>query len=765
MNRVSKFTSVAIGCLLIFALATPAWAANQRAVSFGTTLPSTCFPGDLFFKTNAAAGTNIYACVTSNTWVVQGLVTLSGDVTGQPSATTVTQIQGHAVATTAPAAGQTLTWNSSTNSWAPQTPSSGGGSTTLGGDVVGPAATNTVTQIQGHPVISTTPTVGQTLVWSGTTWQPQTPSSGGGSTTLGGDVVGPSGTNTVTQIQGHPVISTTPTVGQTLVWSGTTWQPQTPSSGGGSTTLGGDVVGAAGANTVTQIQGHPVVSTTPTAGQALVWNGTTANWGPQTLSTGGGSGTGASMASQLGDLIVTLTSGAVLTIGPNCSFTTPCNVRFGALTYSLTTPVTATISSGTGNAYFYVASSGILTAGNSMVVSCSGTCTAPTGVTSFPTDSIPLFLWHATNGVWDPSGSDQRAFLSTKDILPGTGLTSLDSSGFTTLSVDPSVVPVLSTLPTSGQVPEWNGSAWVPATPTGGSGGSGPAIAATYVPVGNGVSIAASGCQITGTGSIALTCPGSVAAGALGLKGQTSGNTVTETTDPNTAVYTLTHPRLAPTAAGQVRKITAVSAGVTTEAWDTPVFLDTAPANGQTLVWNSSTSQWVPTTLSGGGGGTSVTEHLGSPIGSCPNGANGMNWSSTSYQGLLCVGGYRPLVKLGNGGSDNILYSFIYPANVTTIQVSLAFHSDGAGTATFTAGMYCYASGGSSTTNPVPATVATQSISATGNLVYGSVTAVPQNGCTAGELAAIVVDRTDTSAGVGIIYVASADIFLTRTLP
>src|SRR5437870_10231478 len=125
MNRVSTFTSVAIGCLLTFALAGPAWAANQRAVSFGTTLPATCFTGDLFFKTNAPAGSNIYACVASNTWVIQALSTLGGDITGQPSSATVTQIQGHAVAATAPQSGQSLTWNSSTNRWEPQTASSG----------------------------------------------------------------------------------------------------------------------------------------------------------------------------------------------------------------------------------------------------------------------------------------------------------------------------------------------------------------------------------------------------------------------------------------------------------------------------------------------------------------------------------------------------------------------------------------------------------------------------------------------------------------
>jgi len=836
MNRVSTFTSVAIGGLLIFALAGPAWAANQRAVSFGTTLPVTCFTGDLFFRTNAPAGSNIYACVAANTWVIQALATLGGDISGQPSSATVTQIQGHAVAPTAPQSGQSLMWNSSTNSWQPQTgsttlggdvtgpsgtntvtqiqgravaptapqsgqaltwssstnswqpqtgsttlggdvtgaagtnsvtqiqghavaptaPQSGQslmwnsstnswqpqtGSTTLGGDVTGPSGTNTVTQIQGHAVAPTAPQSGQSLVWNSSTnsWQPQTVSGGSGSTTLGGDVTGPSGANTVTQIQGRAVAPTAPLGGQALTWNSSTnsWQPQTGSTtlggdvvgaagtntvtqiqghavaptapqggqsltwnnstnrwepqtvSGGSTTLGGDVVGAAGANTVTQIQGHAVVSTIPTAGQALVWNGTTTRWEPQTLSTGGsgtgvvslpvelgmcntfgnavqsgsysvtgtwanqcnpigalggqpqyllnsgantdtlgywytlpsgvsgitahvrgfpasstansltytassgcisnggvfnggtqaagtpvsvsstvgnqradfdltvpltgcnpgamiyvqitrsgtyagnyfwqdltmdvtgtgggsggsgggaissvfgrtgavvaanndygfsqisgtlalgqiaqgsassgqcmvwnastwtpgscgssggggGGGGGASMASQLGDLTVTSTSGAVLTIGPNCSVATPCNVRFGAQTYSLTTPVTATISGGTGNAYFYVASSGTLTVGHSMVVSCSGTCTAPPGITSFPTDSVPLFLWHATNGVWDASGSDQRAFLSSKNLLPGTGLMSTELSGQTTLGADPSVISLRASVP------------------------------------------------------------------------------------------------------------------------------------------------------------------------------------------------------------------------------------------------------------------------------------------------------------------------------
>src|ERR1041385_1632169 len=108
MNRISTFSLVAIGCLLMIGLAGKAWAANQRAVSFGTALPATCYTGDLFFKTNAAAGSNVYACVSTNTWVVQGAATLGGDLTGQAASATVTQIQGRPVSSTAPASGQAL---------------------------------------------------------------------------------------------------------------------------------------------------------------------------------------------------------------------------------------------------------------------------------------------------------------------------------------------------------------------------------------------------------------------------------------------------------------------------------------------------------------------------------------------------------------------------------------------------------------------------------------------------------------------------------
>jgi hypothetical protein len=149
----------------------------------------------------------------------------------------------------------------------------------------------------------------------------------------------------------------------------------------------------------------------------------------------------ASMASQLGDFAVTLTNSTTLAIGANCSFTKPCQVRFGALVYSFGTGATATISAGSGLALVYVSSAGVLTVGSNVTASCSSGCTALSGVTAFPADAIPVFTWSATNGTWDTSGgADQRAFLSSKSVTAGTGITTTEISGKTQLSADTTVI-------------------------------------------------------------------------------------------------------------------------------------------------------------------------------------------------------------------------------------------------------------------------------------------------------------------------------------
>jgi hypothetical protein len=149
----------------------------------------------------------------------------------------------------------------------------------------------------------------------------------------------------------------------------------------------------------------------------------------------------ASMASQLGDFAVTRTSATTLAIGANCSTSTPCVVRFGSLVYSFGSGATTTISAGSGLALMYISSAGALTVGSNVTASCSSGCTAVSGVTAFPIDAIPLFTWSATSGTWDASGGvDQRAFLSSKSVTAGTGITTTEISGKTQLSADTSVI-------------------------------------------------------------------------------------------------------------------------------------------------------------------------------------------------------------------------------------------------------------------------------------------------------------------------------------
>ena len=96
---------------------------------------------------------------------------------------------------------------------------------------------------------------------------------------------------------------------------------------------------------------------------------------------------------------------------------TPCNVRFGNAVYSIISGATASVTAGTGVVYVFVASSGRVTVGHSLTLSCSSTCTAQSGVTSFPADSIPLFTWSVTSGTRDlTGGSDQRAFTNAKVV-------------------------------------------------------------------------------------------------------------------------------------------------------------------------------------------------------------------------------------------------------------------------------------------------------------------------------------------------------------
>jgi hypothetical protein len=87
----------------------------------GAVLPAVCVVDQAFFQTNAPAGLNLYGCTAVNSWTLLSAGILLGDVTGTPSVNTVTKIQGRAISAAAPTSGESLVWNSTTNSWTPQT--------------------------------------------------------------------------------------------------------------------------------------------------------------------------------------------------------------------------------------------------------------------------------------------------------------------------------------------------------------------------------------------------------------------------------------------------------------------------------------------------------------------------------------------------------------------------------------------------------------------------------------------------------------------
>lgn len=181
---------------------------------------------------------------------------------------------------------------------------------------------------------------------------------------------------------------------------------------------------------------------TSAAAGSNVYGCTASNvWSLEGGGTGGSGGSGATLASQLGDFVVTRTSSTTLSIGPGCSAATPCNIRFGTQVYTFSTGGTVTISGGTGTAYIYLSGTGVLTVGHNLTVTCSSGCTAQSGVTGFPLNSIPLFTWTATSGTWNTSGgADQRAFLSTALLGSGAGIQLTQTPGQNTIATDPTVV-------------------------------------------------------------------------------------------------------------------------------------------------------------------------------------------------------------------------------------------------------------------------------------------------------------------------------------
>lgn len=148
---------------------------------------------------------------------------------------------------------------------------------------------------------------------------------------------------------------------------------------------------------------------------------------------GGGSGGGAMVPG-----ISVSAAGAVMTIGSTCSTSAPCNIRVGSTVFAFLGPANATLATGSsGTAFVYVDSAGNLSVGNnfSTNLTCASGCVAVNPISAFPADSVPLWTWTVSAGVWNSSGgTDQRAFLSSKVVACGANLQCANSGTVLTIS-------------------------------------------------------------------------------------------------------------------------------------------------------------------------------------------------------------------------------------------------------------------------------------------------------------------------------------------
>jgi hypothetical protein len=412
-------------------------ATATKPVKTGGSLPVTCSVGEVFFNTAATAGANVYGCTAPNTWSAESALIsvpnygksfiatatvniLGGEhlmntsnlvVTCYDQGTPARRIEPDSVTV------DSLTFDVAITFAQPQA----GRCIVNGNAVNGVAAGGAVATVFGRT---------------------------GGVTPQAGDYSFPQIAGTVVDGQIAPGIDSRKIGGGSVsnaaygyianLQSDAQAQLDGKSQLGHSHIGGGDLGGDITAATVKGLQGRSVATVTPSDKQALMWNQTAGVWQPQTLPV-----SGAQFTQQLLDLKVSLDSTqTILTIGGNCSTQTPCGVRFGTTTYSIVAPATASVAAGSsGQAFVYVGTDGSIVVGHNMTVTCSG-CTALSGVSAFPPNVLPLSRWTASNGLWDLSGgTDLRAFLSTRNVTSGSGLTALDTGSQVILSVDSSVVP------------------------------------------------------------------------------------------------------------------------------------------------------------------------------------------------------------------------------------------------------------------------------------------------------------------------------------
>lgn len=391
-------------------------------------------------------------------------------------------------------------------------------------------------QINGNGAIN-----GQIIVWNGTKWVPSNLSN------LSGDNWGNQSVQTGTTLTGNGTTASKlnlaqqgATSGQVLQWNGTTWAPATIATGGNDN-WGTQTATTSGALSGNGTSGNPIILSQQgaTSGQVLKWNGTTwvpanetgsDNWGTQVASTNttltgdGTSGNPMGIAQQ------GATTGQVLKW--NGTAWTPANETGSDNWGTQTATTNATLSgNGTSGNPLAIAQQG---AANGQVLQWNGTIWAPATI---------------TGGVGDNWGTQ---VVQTNTTLTGNGTSStplaLAQQGATT-----------------GQLLQWNGTAWVPVTLTGDNWGTQTAVTSG---------------AISGNGTTATPI-------ILAQQGATNNQVLKW----NGTAWTPKNDSLG--WGSQVAQTNATLAGNGTSA--NPLKLAQQSAiNGQVLKWNNTSNTWIP---------------------------------------------------------------------------------------------------------------------------------------------------------------------------
>jgi hypothetical protein len=417
------------------------------------------------------------------------------------------------------------------------------------------------------------------------------------------------------------------TANQVLSSNGTTtqWVP-----------LAGDISGAPGAVTVHSLQGRSVSNTAPSDGQVLKWNAAENDWEPAPGQTGNSSFVFASQTTITIPGSVHQFATANLIVDCYDSSTParhvePDTIQINPATYDVTIAFSTAqtgycVVNGAGNAGGSGGSDGPVTvngdlAGNTAAATVTGIQNRAVASTA-PADGQAL-VWNAAGSAWKPAtiagGAVTSAFGRTGAVIAQTGDYNFAQISGTVASTQlpppsgdlsgsfssPSVTgiqnrAVAGTAPSDGQALVWSaaGSAWKPASITGGVttvfGRSGAVTAQTgdY-----------SFTQISGSLSSAQM-PTGISAANIG------SGTVTNTSFGYLANVTSDLQ----TQLNAKAPLSGDLGGNTTAATVTGVqgraVSNTAPSDGQALVWSAATSRWQPSNVAGSGG-ASMAYQLG----------------------------------------------------------------------------------------------------------------------------------------------------------